>query len=603
MAFSATLRAAPVVTDAAAKTQGQGLRRFRKGHPATAPLKLRFRARPAGNSTVRGRVVVCGSFGGSPASKQGEQAAQDEVISANAIRFKDTQKVVSKDDDDVEGQLQDQLLDLKEGDTLSITVVGGSGDLARKKIFPALFSLFYQGYLPKHFTIFGYARSKMTSEEFRSKILERLGCRIDLHQSNEDCEEIMQRFLSRVFYQPGAYDEVDGYRNLHNALKTEEAGYQRANRLFYLSIPPSIFVDAAKGTSIGATSETGWTRVIVEKPFGRDAESSAKLGSDLAKYFEEEQIYRIDHYLGKELVDNLMVLRFSNLIFEPLWSRQHIRSVQIIFSEDFGTEGRGGYFDNYGIIRDIMQNHLLQVLALFAMEVPASLDADDVRDEKVKVLRSMETISLDHVVVGQYRAANGNPGYLDDETVPTGSICPTFAATTLFVNNARWDGVPFLMKAGKALDKRRAEIRVQFRHVPGSIYKDAFGGKANLEMATNELVIRVQPDEAIYLKINNKIPGLGLQLDRTTLDLSYKSTFSSNQIPDAYERLILDAINGDKRLFIRDDELREAWRIFTPLLKKLEEQKVAPELYPYGSQGPVGAYYLASKYNARWADQ
>lgn len=483
--------------------------------------------------------------------------------------------------------------------TVSITVVGASGDLAKKKIFPALFALYYEDCLPKHFTIFGYARSKMTDAELRKMISGKLTCRID---KRENCEDKMDQFLERCFYHPGQYNSEVNFKELDKKLKEHEAG-RVANRLFYLSVPPNIFVDVVKCASCSSSSANGWTRVIVEKPFGRDSESSAELTRGLKEYLTEEQIYRIDHYLGKELVENLSVLRFSNLVFEPLWSRQYIRNVQLIFSEDFGTEGRGGYFDNYGIIRDIMQNHLLQILALFAMETPVSLDGEDIRNEKVKVLRSMRPLQLENVVTGQYKShVKGDiryPGYTDDKTVPKNSLTPTFAAAALFIDNARWDGVPFLMKAGKALHNRGAEIRVQFRHVPGNLYKRNFG--TDLDQATNELVIRVQPDEAIYLKINNKVPGLGMRIDRSNLNLHYAARYSS-EIPDAYERLLLDAIEGERRLFIRSDELDAAWSLFTPLLKELESRKIAPELYPYGSRGPVGAHYLAAKYNVRWGD-
>uniref|UniRef100_A0A0C9RLX4 Glucose-6-phosphate 1-dehydrogenase n=2 Tax=Spermatophyta TaxID=58024 RepID=A0A0C9RLX4_9CONI len=483
--------------------------------------------------------------------------------------------------------------------TVSITVVGASGDLAKKKIFPALFALYYEDCLPKHFTIYGYARSKMTDAELRKIISGTLTCRID---KRENCEDKMQEFLQRCFYHSGQYNLEDNFIELDKKLKEHEAG-KVANRLFYLSIPPNVFVDVARCASRSSSSANGWTRVIVEKPFGRDSESSAELTRGLKQYLTEEQIYRIDHYLGKELVENLSVLRFSNLVFEPLWSRQYIRNVQLNFSEDFGTEGRGGYFDSYGIIRDIMQNHLLQILALFAMETPVSLDAEDIRNEKVKVLRSMRPLQLENVIIGQYKShVKGGvtyPGYTDDKTVPKNSLTPTFAAAALFIDNARWDGVPFLMKAGKALHNRRAEIRVQFRHVPGNLYKRNFG--TDLDRATNELVIRVQPDEAIYLKINNKIPGLGMRLDRSNLNLHYAARYS-REIPDAYERLLLDAIEGERRLFIRSDELDAAWALFTPLLKELESKKIAPELYPYGSRGPVGAHYLAAKYNVRWGD-
>lgn len=480
--------------------------------------------------------------------------------------------------------------------TLSFCVVGASGDLAKKKILPALFALYNQGMMPKQFTIFGYARSQMAQAEFRELVKK---C-ISGMSAGEDKVEY---FLSRCFYQPGQYDSVEDFETLNTLMTEQERSVEKANRIFYLSIPPQIFTAVAQNASRAASSSHGWTRMIVEKPFGRDTESFKQLSAELYEHLNEEQIYRIDHYLGKELIENLTVLRFANLVFEPLWCRDYIRSVQVIFSENFGTEGRGGYFDNYGIIRDVIQNHLLQIMALFAMEQPASLDSEDIRDEKVKVLKNMKQVSLEDCVLGQYKGTtNGDktlPGYLDDETVPKGSITETFAACAVFIDNPRWDGVPFLLKAGKALSSRVAEIRVQFRHVPGNLYRNKLG--IDLDRTTNELVIRIQPDEAIYLKVNNKIPGLGLQIDTTRLDLSYKSKYDST-LPDAYERLILDCINGDRRLFIRADELEVAWEKFTPLLEEIERKKVQPELYPYGSRGPLGAHYLAAKYRVRWAD-
>nr|BAK22408.1 glucose-6-phosphate dehydrogenase [Nicotiana benthamiana] len=521
-----------------------------------------------------------------------------QIMSSNGFHL----NAVSLLDGSVSKSMPEQvpLTELENAETtVSITVIGASGDLAKKKIFPALFALFYEDCLPENFIVFGYSRTKMSDEELRNMISKTLTCRID---QRENCEAKMDHFLERCFYQSGQYNSEDDFAELDYKLKAKE-GCRVSNRLFYLSIPPNIFVDVVRCASVKASSTSGWTRVIVEKPFGRDLESSSELTRCLKKYLTEEQIFRIDHYLGKELVENLSVLRFSNLVFEPLWSRNYIRNVQFIFSEDFGTEGRGGYFDNYGIIRDIMQNHLLQILALFAMETPVSMDAEDIRNEKVKVLRSMRPLQLEDVVLGQYKGHSKGgklyPAYTDDPTVPNGSITPTFSAAALFINNARWDGVPFLMKAGKALHTRRAEIRVQFRHVPGNLYKKNFG--TDLDKATNELVLRLQPDEAIYLKINNKVPGLGMRLDRSDLNLLYKAKYRG-EIPDAYERLLLDAIEGERRLFIRSDELDAAWALFTPLLKELEEKKIAPELYPYGSRGPVGAHYLAAKHNVRWGD-
>ncbi|KAI8007882.1 hypothetical protein LOK49_LG07G02764 [Camellia lanceoleosa] len=483
--------------------------------------------------------------------------------------------------------------------TLSIIVMGASGDLARKKIFPALFALFYEDHLPESFTVFGYGRHEMSDVELRNMICRTLTCRID---QRESCHVKMDEFLKRCFYHSGQYSSEEHFSELDNKLKEKE-GQRLSNRLFYLSVPPSVFVDVVRCAKRCTSSENGWTRFIVEKPFGHDSESSRDLTKSLKQYLTEEQIFRIDHHLNKELVENLLVLRFSNIFFEPLWYRNYIRNVQLIFSEDFGTEGQGRYFDNYGIIRDIIQNHLLQILALFAMETPVSLNAEDIRNEKVKVLHSMRTLRLEDVVLGQYKGfsdgSTSYPAYADDPAVPNNSLTPTFAAATFFINNARWDGVPFLLVAGKALHSRRAEIRVQFRHVPGNLYNQKFG--TDLDKATNELVLRVQPDEAIYLKINKKVPGLGMRLDSSDLNFLHRARYP-REIPDAYERLLLDSIEGEQHLFIRSDELDAVWSLFSPLLKELEEKKVAPELYRCGSGGPIGLHYLAAKHNVHYTD-
>lgn len=487
---------------------------------------------------------------------------------------------------------------------LSITVLGATGDLARNKIFPALFALYYGGNLYKNVAIFGYSRSELTDDEFRDMISESATCRVD--GDHENCGEAMETFLQSVYYESGGYSTCDGMSKLDNRLQELE-GLGEANRIFYLSVPHEVVPDVSKCLSRDAQSKTGWTRLIVEKPFGRDSESSAMLADSLLNHLDESQIYRIDHHLGKELIENLTVLRFSNLVFEPLWSRTYIKSVQVILAEDWGMEGRGGYFDQQGIIRDIVQSHLLQTIALFAMEPPVSLDGEDIRNEKVKVLRSMRTPCLQDFCLGQYKASISKDGkskirgYLEEPGVDPNSLTPTFVAGVLYIDNSRWDGVPILIKAGYGLIKHKVEIRIQFHQVPGNLYREQIG--YNMDMASNELIIAVQPEEAIYLKINNKIPGLNTQLDSSELNLLYSQKYDRTSIPDSYERLILDVIMGDNHLFIRSDELKATWDLLTPLLHEIDEQKVAPEMYTFGGRGPVGAYYLGAKHGVRWADE
>jgi len=394
-------------------------------------------------------------------------------------------------------------------------------------------------------------------------------------------------FLSKLFYHSGGYDNHQSFVELDQLLKKHEEN-EDGHRMFYMAIPPSVFVAVAKSIKSASMSSNGWNRIVIEKPFGRDLETSTQLSSQLAQIFEEDQMYRIDHYLGKEMVQNLMTLRFANLVFEPIWNRNYISSIQISFKEDIGTEGRGGYFDEFGIIRDVMQNHLLQIMALVAMEGPVSLSAEDVRDEKVKVLRATQAINIEDVVIGQYgKDPEGKkPGYLDDPTVPKGSIVPTFAAAVLHINNGRWKGVPFILKCGKALNERKAEIRIQFNEHPQHLFPKA---------ARNELVLRVQPNEAVYMKFNAKAPGMNEGTIETELDLTYNERFDA-RLPDAYERLIYDVLRGDHNLFVRVDELEAAWKIFTPILHQIENEKIVAKIYPFGSRGPPEADDLASKY-------
>ncbi|XP_007031222.2 PREDICTED: glucose-6-phosphate 1-dehydrogenase 4, chloroplastic [Theobroma cacao] len=479
--------------------------------------------------------------------------------------------------------------DHHRGPSLCIAVIGATGELARNKIFPALFALYYSGFLPENVGIFGYSRKNLTDEDLRSLIASTLTCRID-HQQN--CEDKMDVFLSRTYYLNGGYDNKEGMSKLNARMEQIEGGY-RANRIFYLSVPQEALLDVASSLANNAQTKKGWNRIIIEKPFGFDALSSQWFTKSLLSNFEEKQIYRIDHLLGRNLIENLTVLRFSNLVFEPLWSRTYIHNVQVLLSEDLGMQ-TGRYFDGYGVIRDIVHSHMLQTIALLAMEPPVSLDGEDIRNEKVKVLRSIRKLEPSDVILGQYKATSG-----DKVDVSLSSLTPTFFAAALYIDNGRWDGVPFLIKAGVGLIKHRVEIRIQFNHVPGNLYRERFGH--NTDLATNELILRDVPDEAILVKINNKIPGLGLQLDASELNLLYKDKYNV-EVPDSYEHLLLDVIDGDSHLFLRSDELAAAWSILTPVLQEIDRNNIAPELYELGGRGPVGAYYLWAKHGVRWAD-
>lgn len=483
---------------------------------------------------------------------------------------------------------------------LSIIVVGASGDLAVRKIFPALFSLFCRKLLPESFACYGFARTPLSDEAFRNLLMTRLTCRYTPGES--ECRGYMEAFLKRCFYASGKYDSVEDFKALESLLKRHEPANQPTTRLFYLSIPPFLFLPTAQSVHDAGLAEDiprkTACRVVVEKPFGRDRESSDALTRGLAKVFTEPQTYRIDHYLGKEVIQNLMVLRFANLIFEPLWNRNNIDHVRICWSEDIGAEGRAGYFDRYGIIRDVMQNHLLQMLALVAMEEPLNLDPENVRNEKVKALRAVRPVRLEDIVTGRYTTAeykgHTQKGYLEEEGVPPDSVTPTYAAAVLKVRNRRWDGVPFLMSAGKGLNHHKTEIHIVFRHVPGNI----FAGPPAAPHP-NTLVIRVQPDAGISLNIMTKVPGLRVTLQETELNLSYAAAFAG-EIPDAYESLLLDVLKGDKSLFIRADELEAAWDIFTPVLHDLESCAIEPQPYLFGSPGPKSANALAALHNATW---
>jgi glucose-6-phosphate 1-dehydrogenase len=479
-------------------------------------------------------------------------------------------------------------IELKENTV--IVVLGASGDLAKKKTFPALFGLYRNQFLPKDIKIVGYARTKMDHDEYLRRV------KSYIKTPTKDIEQQLEEFCNLCTYVSGQYDRDESFLQLNKHLEELEQGRKETNRLFYMALPPSVFTIVSQHLKKCCYPTKGVARVIVEKPFGKDLASSRELQKSLEPDWKEDELFRIDHYLGKEMVKNILILRFGNSFLGATWNRHHIDNVQITFKEPFGTEGRGGYFDEFGIIRDVMQNHLLQVLTLLAMERPISFSSEDIRDEKVRVLRAIPAIEPKNVIIGQYgKSLDGSkPSYKEDDTVPKDSRCPTFCALVAYIKNERWDGVPFIMKAGKALNEQKTEIRVQFKDVTSGIFKD---------IPRNELVMRIQPNESVYIKMNSKLPGLTMQTVVTELDLTYRRRFSDLKIPEAYESLILDCLKGDHSNFVRDDELDASWRIFTPLLHYLDDNKeIIPMEYPYGSRGPAVLDDFTSSYGYKFSD-
>lgn len=463
---------------------------------------------------------------------------------------------------------------------LTVVIFGATGDLAKKKLFPALHQLIYvcpdAPLLPVSTRIVGYGRSAMKLDDFFAK-----QCALIKGPHRE-------QFLGQVSYFQGKYDVDEDFARLHEELLAIEGPSGAANRLFFLSVPPTVFGCVCRNIHLRARAVGGFTRVIIEKPFGRDSRTFAELNATTSGLFQEDQIFRIDHYLAKENVLNLLVARFGNQIYEPIWDRHHIAQVEIVWKENIGTEGRGGYFDGFGIIRDLMQNHLLQVFLWLAMEPPECLDAEHIAAEKCRLLQAVPTLALDDCFLGQFgpgwRKENGEdraePGYLEDATVPQGSRCPTFAAVTMRVENERWRGVPFLMRAGKGLDERLAEVLITFKR---QAYNSLVPGEPN------QLVIRIQPNEGIFFKCINKRPGWKQSNTAPVqMDMSYDRAFPGSYCAGAYERMLLNASTGDQSLFVGSEELVEAWRIFTPLLDEIDAKRPQPVLYPFGAKAPEG---------------
>lgn len=473
-----------------------------------------------------------------------------------------------------------------------LVVFGATGDLARRKLIPSLYHRLQDGQMPEGARLIGAARSDMSADGFRKLATDALDTFVSASDRNADCD---RRFLQALDYVRLDATQDDGWQALRDLLPESP----ERTRAFYLSVAPRFFGPVAERLAANGLARDG-ARIVVEKPLGRDLASASALNRDLARHFDESCIYRIDHYLGKETVQNLMALRFSNALFEPLWNARHIEHVQITVAESIGVGGRGPYYDGIGAMRDMVQNHMLQLLCLVAMEPPAHFQPDDVRDEKLKVLRSLAPITdADSVVRGQYDGGHETASYLDD-VESQDSRTESFIALKAEVQNWRWAGVPFYLRTGKRLRARASEIAIVFRAAPHSIFPEASGG-----LHRNVLAIRLQPDEGIKLSMTIKDPGPGgMRLTPAQLDMTFADTLGGGvvRMPDAYERLVMDVIRGDQTLFMRGDEVEAAWAWIDPVISGWEKRGDRPVRYDPGSSGPEDALMLMHRDGRRWRE-
>jgi glucose-6-phosphate 1-dehydrogenase len=484
-----------------------------------------------------------------------------------------------------------------------LVLFGATGDLAYRKVIPAMYHLWRTNLLPHEFLLLAVGRRAYHDDDYRAEV------RTALEQYSRVLpldDAAWSSFSERILYDKCDFTDPSGFDRLERRLDELDTEHNtRGNRLFYLATQPSQFADlVAQLGRVGLDHEHhdgGWRRIVIEKPFGHDLDSAKKLNREVGKVFRESQVYRIDHYLGKETVRNLLVFRFGNGIFEPLWNRRYVDHVQITVAESIGIENRGAFYEETGASRDVLQNHLLQLVSLVAMEPPATFEADPLRDEKVKVLRAIANPveSPGNVVRGQYGpgwvAATQVPGYRQEKDVDTESETETYIAARLTIDDWRWSGVPFYVRTGKRLPKRSTEIAIQFREVPHRLFRDAA-----TEPDPNLLAIRIQPDEGIMLRFGAKVPGLGMAIRPVTMDFTYGSAFNVDS-PDAYETLILDALQGDASLFTRADEVEEAWSIVDPIID-LWATSPSPEFpnYDAGTWGPAEADEMIARDGKRW---
>ena len=488
-----------------------------------------------------------------------------------------------------------------------LVIFGASGDLTARKLIPAIYNLAHDGLLPADFHLVGFGRKELTDEQFRAEA----AAGVRQYSRREPAADVWSRLADRTQYLAGGYDERAAFDRLAVRIdELEKAVSQPLQTLFYISTPPSAFAPillnlGASGLAARHRGALHESKVIIEKPFGRDLATARGLNRTINSVFTESQVFRIDHYLGKETVQDLLVQRFANAIFEPLWNRNYVESVQITVAEEVGVEARAGYYEQSGCLRDMIQNHTMQLLALTAMEPPVALDPESIRNEKVKLLQAISPLRLGEggdAVRAQYGAGflGGQPlpGYLQEPGVSPESGTETYAALRLSINNWRWQGVPFYLRSGKRLARRATEIAIRFRRAPGAIFTES----DRFNLAPNTLAFQIQPDEGMSLVLNAKTPGLATRTQPVKMNFRYATTFGSNT-PEAYERLILDAMIGDGTLFIRGDETERSWELVTPVLESWQQLgRHGMDTYAAGSWGPGSAAALLSVHGHEWRE-
>ena len=498
--------------------------------------------------------------------------------------------------------LSEGLHDYRVADPSLMVIFGATGDLSGRKLLPAVYNLAKQRLLPAGFAVVGAAIDDLSDEAFRKRAAD-LITKFSRTQPVEP--QVLQAFLDSVFYVKVDFGKLDDFKSLQRKLdELDHSRHVAGNRVYYCATPPPTYETITEQLkAAGLVTGTGFHRIVVEKPFGSDLRSARELNQIVQRTFHEDSVYRIDHYLGKETVQNILAFRFANAIFEPVWNCNLIDSVQITAAEEIGVEMRGAYYEKAGTLRDIVQNHALQLLALVAMEPPISFDATAVRDEKVKVIKSIRPIVDEEVahstVRGQYThgwvLGEKVAGYREEHNVAPGSLTETYAALRLFVDNWRWANVPFYIRAGKRLPKRGTEIRIQFKRPPHL----TFGRDATRELDTNALTLRIQPDEGISLRFGAKVPSAGVRLRNVTMDFMYTSSFLV-ETPEAYERLLLDCMIGDPTLFTRSDEVEAAWTLIDPIEAAWRDDRPQLSMYAAGTWGPAAADKMLKADGREW---